>query len=98
MKREAWNQKSDEIFKQLEVAGGPTNVLSSWFTKKVDTDPLYQRVKRLIERKQNTGSYQDKTGADSFVCDDILALYLIDNAQKVIPKFFKTMVVFVHFY
>lgn len=62
----------------------------TWFNSDSDKYEIYQWIKELYEAQEEKDSYKS--------CDQIFAMYLIDMAAKVVPKFYKVLTVFAEMY
>ena len=70
--------------------------------------PLYLKLKICIinenekyygdKRDSILKSFDDEEKDNKYCCDDIFALFLLDISKKVIPKFYRIMLIFIRFY
>ena len=75
---------------------------------KSNYQPIYFKLKNFINIENEKQfidkgesipkSFEDDEKENKYFCDDIFALFLLEISKKVIPKFYRIIVIFIRFY
>lgn len=96
------------IYKALGLLGGPTDPMEGFpdfNNKNLDPnlkkayEPIYNKIKYIMDNNLIEKLLQSNTAnINKITCDDIIALFLIENSKIVTPKFYKILVIFMKLY
>jgi len=99
------------IYKNLGLLGVCNNPLEGFPDFKTCSDymrmnylPLYTKIKNILiaNEQKNTENfpknYDDEEKENKYTCDDLFAIFLVEMSQKVIPSFYKLILIFIRFY